>query len=281
MLMRILLHFERCAPSWLRTKLVNGYPFPVYLRRFKVISFVVACSFLVSTPSQAQILIGYNTDGTPMYGPEPQGATGPIATPENPFWMKNPDGTATEAEKNYTFIPNAEENKNREVKSDLTAVAPPGMIQIGYNEDGTPKFGPEPQGASGPIATPENPSWVKNPDGTATEAEKNYTFLPNADERALVAKQAELNKIVSEEISTSKFSRVKNGKNFVIKSLADISAIDPSIKAIAVKKGAKSRSVEVTYNDEGQLVIEASEKLKGYQIQITSGKKILKKISLL
>jgi hypothetical protein len=253
----------------------------VYLRRFKVITFVVACSFLVSTPSQAQILIGYNTDGAPMYGPEPQGATGPIATPENPFWMKNPDGTATEAEKNYTFIPNAEENKNREVKSDLTAVAPPGMIQIGYNEDGTPKFGPEPQGASGPIATPENPAWVKNPDGTATEAEKNYTFLPNADERALVAKQAELNKIVSEEISTSKFSRVKNGKNFVIKSLADISAIDPSIKAIAVKKGAKSRSVEVTYNDEGQLVIEASEKLKGYQIQITSGKKILKKISLL
>ena len=281
MLMRILLHLEKCAPSWLRTKLVNGYPFPVYLRRFKVITCVVACSFLVSAPSQAQILIGYNTDGTPMYGPEPQGATGPIATPENPFWMKNPDGTATEAEKNYTFIPNAEENKNREVKSDLTAVAPPGMIQIGYNEDGTPKFGPEPQGASGPIATPENPAWVKNPDGTATEAEKNYTFLPNADERALVAKQAELNKIVSEEISTSKFSRVKNGKNFVIKSLADISAIDPSIKAIAVKKGAKSRSVEVTYNDEGQLVIEASEKLKGYQIQITSGKKILKKISLL
>jgi len=279
--MRTRQHFERCAPSWLLTKLVNGYPFPVYLRRFKVITFVVACSFLVSAPSQAQILIGYNTDGTPMYGPEPQGATGPIATPENPFWMKNPDGTATEAEKNYTFIPNAEENKNREVKSDLTAVAPPGMIQIGYNEDGTPKFGPEPQGASGPIATPENPAWVKNPDGTATEAEKNYTFLPNADERALVAKQAELNKIVSEEISTSKFSRVKNGKNFVIKSLADISAIDPSIKAIAVKKGAKSRSVEVTYNDEGQLVIEASEKLKGYQIQITSGKKILKKISLL
>jgi hypothetical protein len=281
MFMRIQQHLEKCAPSWLRTKLVNGYPFPVYLRRFKVISFVVACSFLVSTPSQAQILIGYNTDGTPMYGPEPQGATGPIATPENPFWMKNPDGTATEAEKNYTFIPNAEENKNREVKSDLTAVAPPGMIQIGYNEDGTPKFGPEPQGASGPIATPENPAWIKNPDGTATEAEKNYTFLPNADERALVAKQAELNKIVSEEISTSKFSKVKNGKNFVIKSLADISAIDPSIKAIAVKKGAKSRSVEVTYNDEGQLVIEASEKLKGYQIQITSGKKILKKISLL
>ena len=225
--------------------------------------------------------MGYATDGTPIYGPEPQGATGPIATPENPAWIPNPDGTPTQAQKDYTFIPNAEENKNKEAKSELTAVAPPGMIQIGYNEDGTPKFGPESQGATGPIATPENPTWIPNPDGTPTAAELNYTFLPNADERALVANEAELKKIVNEEISTSKFSRIKNGKSFVLKSFADISAIDPSIKAIAVKKGAKSRSVEVTYNDEGQLVIEASEKLKGYQIQITNGKKVLKKISLL
>jgi hypothetical protein len=235
---------------------------------------------LISAPSHAQILIGYNTDGTPMYGPEPQGATGPIATPENPFWMKNPDGTATEAEKNYTFIPNAEENKNREVKSELIAVAPPGMIQTGYNEDGTPKFAPEPPGASGPIATPENPAWIKNPDGTPNEAELNYTFLQNADERARVANEAELKKIVNEEISTSKFSRIKNGKSIVLKSFADISAIDPSIKAIAVKKGAKNKSVTLTYDENGQLVIEASEKLKGYEIRITSGKKVLKKISL-
>jgi hypothetical protein len=250
------------------------------IRRFKLITFIVACSFLISAPSHAQILIGYNTDGTPMYGPEPQGATGPIATPENPFWMKNPDGTATQAEKDYTFIPNAEENKNREVKSDLTAVAPPGMIQSGYNEDGTPKFAPEPPGASGPIATPENPAWIKNPDGTATEAELNYTFLPNADERARVANEAELKKIVNEEISASKFSRAKNSKGYVFKSAIEISVIDPLIKAVAVKKGAKNKSVALTYDENGQLVIEASEKLKGYEIRITSGKKVLKKISL-
>lgn len=216
-----------------------------------------------------------------MYGPEPQGATGPIATPENPAWIPNADGTPTQAEKDYTFIPNAEENKNKEAKSELTTVAPPGMIQIGYNEDGTPKFGPEPQGASGPIATPENPTWVKNPDGTPTAAELNYTFLPNADERALVANAAELKKIISEEISTSKFTKSKKSKNYIFKSSIEISAIDPELRAVAIKKGSKNKSVALTYNDEGQLVIEASEKLKGYQIQITSGKKVLKKISLL
>ena len=251
------------------------------LRRNTLITYFVACSFLLSTPSHAQILIGYNTDGTPIYGPEPQGATGPIATPENPSWIPNPDGTPTQAEKDYTFIPNAEENKTKEAKPDLTAVAPPGMIQIGYNEDGTPKFGPEPQGATGPIATPENPTWVKNPDGTPTAAELDYTFLPNADERALVANEAELKKIVNEEISTSKFSRVKKNRGYVFKSSSDISAIVPAIKAFAVKKGAKSRMLLLSYDDEGQLIIEASDKFKGYQIHITSGKKVLKKISLL
>ena len=154
------------------------------------------------------------------------------------------------------------------------------MIQIGYNEDGTPKFGPEPPGATGPIATPENPAWVKNPDGTPTAAELNYTFLPNADERALVANEAELKKIVSEEISTSKFSRVKNSKGYVFKSSSEISAIDPLIKAIAIKKGAKGKSIALTYDEAGQLVIEASDKLKGYEIRITSGKKVLKKFAL-
>jgi hypothetical protein len=281
MLMHTRQHLEKCVPIWLLAKLDNRYPFRVYLRRLKAAIFIVACSFLLSTPSQAQILIGYNTDGSPMYGPEPQGASGPIATPENPTWIPNPDGTPTQAQKDYTFIPNAEENKNKEAKSELTVVAPPGMIQIGYNEDGTPKFGPEPQGASGPIATPENPNWIKNPDGTATAAELNYTFLPNADERALVANESELKKIINEEISTSKFSRIKKSKSYVFKSSAEISAIDPSIKAVAVKKGSKSKNVSLSYDDEGQLVIEASEKLKGYQIQITSGKKVLKKIALL
>jgi hypothetical protein len=254
------------------------------LRRIKLITSLVACSFLFSAPSYAQILIGYSTDGTPMYGPEPQGAIGPIATPENPAWIPNPDGTPTQAQKDYTFIPNAEENKNKEAKSELTAVAPAGMIHIGFNEDGTPKFGPEPQGASGPIATPENPAWIKNPDGTPTDAELNYTFIPNAEESAKAAKaanMAELKKKISEEISTSKFTKSKKSKSYIFKSSIEISAIDPEIKAVAIKKGSKNKSIALTYNDEGQLVIEASEKLKGYQIQITSGKKILKKISLL
>jgi len=249
-------------------------------RKRLVVIAALAIISLSSAPSHAQIFMGYATDGTPIYGPEPQGATGPIATPENPAWIPNPDGTPTQAQKDYTFIPNAEENKNKDAKSELTAVAPPGMIQIGYNEDGTPKFAPEPPGASGPIATPENPAWVKNPDGTPTAAELNYTFLPNADERALVANEAELKKIVNEEISTSKFSRVKNSKGYVFKSSSEISAIDPLIKAIAIKKGAKSKSIALTYDEAGQLVIEASDKLKGYEIRITSGKKVLKKISL-
>ena len=238
--------------------------------------------FSIPTASYAQILIGYNTDGTPMYGPAPQGATGPIATPENPFWMKNPDGTPTEAEKNYTFIPNAEEKARNNVgaESELNEPAPPGMIHIGYNTDGTPKFAAAPQGATGPIATPENPFWIKNPDGTQTAAEKNYVFLPNADERAKSASLLELKKIVENEISTSKFVKVKRSGGFVLTSTLEVSAASSVIKALAIKKGANSQSISLSFNEDGQRIIKASDKLKGYQVQVTSEGKVLKKITL-
>jgi hypothetical protein len=225
--------------------------------------------------------MGFNTDGTPIYGPEPQvptGSTGPIATPENPAWIPNPDGTPTQAQRDYTFIPNAEENAKKPPV--ITSTAPPGMIQKGFNPDGTPIYGPEPQGATSPIATPENPTWIKNPDGTPTAAELGYTFLPNADERARTANQEELQNIVEKEITTSKFTKVKKNSTYTLTSDVEISAASPSIRVIAVKKGSASKKISFTYSEDGQLVLKASQKLKGYQLQIISDEKILKKLTL-
>jgi hypothetical protein len=251
-------------------------------KKQRILLCALLLTFSIPNPSYANTFMGYNTDGTPIYGPAPQGATGPIATPENPGWIKNPDGTPTEAEKNYTFLPNAEEKakNNLEAESDLNEPAPPGMIQIGYNTDGTPKFGLAPQGATGPIATPENPFWIKNPDGTQTAAEKNYVFLPNADEKAKSASLVELKKIVEKEISTSKFVKVKRSGNFVLTSSLELSAASSVIKSRAIKKGAKSQNISLSFNNDGQLVIKASDKLKGYQVQVTSEGKVLKKITL-
>ena len=257
-----------------------------------------------STPSYADIFMGFNTDGTPIYGPEPQGATGPIATPENPTWIKNPDGSPTQAELDYTFIPNAEE------RAKLPPPPPPpaGMITQGFNTDGTPIYGPEPQGATGPIATPENPTWIKNPDGSPTQAELDYTFIPNAEEKARIANLnpdktptalelgytflpnadesvrgatlEEIQSIVENEITTSKFKKVKKGSTFTLTSNVEISAVNPSLRAIAVKKGSASKKISFTYSEDGQLVLKASQKLKGYQLQLISDDRILKKITL-
>ncbi|CAN2180617.1 hypothetical protein MCETARE7_00278 [Candidatus Nanopelagicaceae bacterium] len=229
-----------------------------------------------STPSYADIFMGFNTDGTPIYGPEPQGATGPIATPENPTWIKNPDGSPTQAELDYTFIPNAEER----AKLPPPPPPPPGMITQGFNTDGTPIYGPEPQGATGPIATPENPAWIKNPDGSPTQAELDYTFIPNAEERAQTANAEQIQSIVENEITTSKFTKVKKGSTYTLTSNVEISAVSPTIRVIAVKKGSANKKVSFTYSEDGQLVLKASQKLKGYQLQIISDEKILKKITL-
>ena len=248
----------------------------------KTVIVLVSVLATFSPSSSADIIIGFNPDGSTKYAPEPPGASGPIATPENPFWIKNPDGSATEAEKNYTFIPGAENPENKVANKDpfFGSTAPEGMIQIGYNIDGTPKFAPEPPGASGPIATPENPGWIRNPDGTMTAAEKGYTFLPNADEAAKNASVAELKTLIENEISSSTFKKVKKSNKFTLTSSVEMSATGSIIKAVAVKNGANNRNISLFYTDDGQLVLQASDKLKGYQVQILSDGKVLKKIKL-
>jgi len=154
------------------------------------------------------------------------------------------------------------------------------MIQIGFYIDGSPKFGIAPQSSTQPIATPENPFWIKNSDGTQSAAEKSYVYLPNADERAKNVSLLELKEIISGEISTSKFSKVKKSGLYIITSSEDISAASSAIKANASKKGSKSQSIPLTFNSDGQIVIKVSEKLKGFQIQIVNDGKVLKKLTL-
>jgi hypothetical protein len=250
--------------------------------RKKTLLVATTALLLVFFPNHFAYSCGFNMDGTPKQCSEPPGASGPIATPENPSWISNPDGTKTEAEKNYTFLPNAEERakNNTGAESDLNAAAPAGMMQVGFNPDGSPKFGSAPQGATGPIATPENPFWIKNPDGTQTAAEKSYIFLPNAEERAKNASFSELKTIIEEEISKTKFNKVKKAGSFVLTSTIEMSAASPLIKVIATKKGAKRQNIPFAYSEDGELVIKASGKLKGYQVQILSETEVLKKITL-
>jgi hypothetical protein len=251
-------------------------------RKHKIFALALSITLFAVNPSFADILIGFNADGSPKYGPDPQGASGPIATPENPGWAKNPDGTLSDAQKNYTYLPNAEDKAKSDTQtaSSLNSSSPDGMIQIGFNMDGSPKFGIAPQSSTQPIATPENPFWIKNSDGTQSAAEKSYVYLPNADERAKNASLLELKEIISGEIATSKFTKVKKSGLYIITSSEDISAASSTIKAIALKKGAKSQSIPLAYNSDGQIVIKASDKLKGFQIQILNDGKVLNKITL-
>ena len=92
--------------------------------RKKIVFVLFVLLFLSPLPSHSNIILGYNTDGSPIYGAEPPGASGPIATPENPAWIPNPDGTPTQAQLDYTFIPNAEENAK--LPPSVTSTAPPG-----------------------------------------------------------------------------------------------------------------------------------------------------------
>jgi hypothetical protein len=90
----------------------------------------------------------------------------------------------------------------------------------------------------------------------------------------------ELNVIIEEEISTTKFKKVKKSGSYTLTGSIEMSAASSVVKAIATKKGSKSKNITLAYNEDGQLIIKASDKLKGYQVQIKSGDKVLNKITL-
>lgn len=248
----------------------------------KVLVGALLLSLFATPPSLAEVICGYNTDGSPKYCLAPQGPTGPIATPENPSWVPNSDGTYPATKDSYTFLPDAEAiARNATIdESDLNSKAPPGQIQIGFNVDGSAKFGPAPQGPTGPIATPENPNWIPNPDGTYAATSEFYVFLPNADEEIMDYSLTEIKSLVSNEISSSQFKRSKKAKTFIFMSTTEMSVSSPFLKVIAKKKGAKNKEIPVSYNEEGQLVIKVSDKYKSYQLQIIDSDKVLKKISM-
>ena len=58
-----------------------------------------------------------------------------------------------------------------------------------------------------------------------------------------------------------KFKKVKKSGSYTLTGSIEMSAASSVVKAIATKKGAKSKNITRAYNEEGQLIIKASDKL--------------------
>jgi len=90
----------------------------------------------------------------------------------------------------------------------------------------------------------------------------------------------QLKTLVDSEILIAKITAVKQSTGYQLYSPSVFSAVDKSLTVIATKSGSKSKSLKLTVDAGGELFVPTTSNLAGYKIQIKSGSKVLKNITV-
>jgi hypothetical protein len=95
-----------------------------------------------------------------------------------------------------------------------------------------------------------------------------------------VIKDANLKKQVDAALKTADIDPVKTATGYQLATADDLPAIDATLKVVAVKKGAKARTLKLTVDQTGELFVPTTSDLTGYSIQIQRGSKVLKSVTV-
>jgi hypothetical protein len=89
-----------------------------------------------------------------------------------------------------------------------------------------------------------------------------------------------LRKQVDADLATADITTIKTTKGYQLATDDQLAAVDSTLKIMAVKKGAKSRSLRLTVDNQGELFVATTTNLAGYSIQIQRGSKVLKRVKV-
>ena len=93
-----------------------------------------------------------------------------------------------------------------------------------------------------------------------------------------VIKDANLKKQVDAALKTAEIDPVKTSTGYQLATEDALPAIDATLKVVAVKKGAKAKTLKLTVDQTGELFVPTTADLSGYEIQIKRGSKVLAKV---
>ena len=77
-----------------------------------------------------------------------------------------------------------------------------------------------------------------------------------------------LRKQVDADLAAADITTIKTTKGYQLATGDQLAAVDSTLKIMAVKKGAKSRSLRLTVDNQGELFVATTANLAGYSIQI-------------
>ena len=116
--------------------------------------------------------------------------------------------------------------------------------------------------------------------GVITDVTGEKVDLSTGIQLPSVIKDAALKKQVDADFKAADITPVKTTKGYQLATDDQLSAVDAALKIVAVKKGAKPKSLKLTVDSVGELFVPTTTDLSGYSIQIQRGSKVLKSIKL-
>ena len=119
---------------------------------------------------------------------------------------------------------------------------------------------------------------IKN--GIITDTTGERVSLNTGIQLPSVIKDPALKKQVDIDITAADITPIKTTKGYQLSTDDQLSAVDSTLKVIAVKKGAKKKAFSLAVDNQGELFITTNSNLSGYKIKIKRGKELLKTISV-
>ena len=197
----------------------------------------------------------------------------------------NPDGSVYGGEP-VLRIPGATDAAPFGFKQDGTPVPPPL-----FNPDGTPFV----LGVS-PIPVPKKiigapfgydalgtpvPAPLWNPDGSPyVHGVSELPDVPANLRKPIALTDPIAREIVNQEFAAAEIAAKKTRKGYLLDTEDQISYVDKTLKVVASKRGAKPRTLTLSVDENGDLFVPTTSNLKGFQLQIKRGAKVIKAILL-
>jgi len=264
-------------------------------------------TYRFSDGTTMDIPAGQDINGNFIAVPPPIGATlvgESTNAPTPPPLRVNMDGSRIEADGSYTppplFNPDGTVYGGAPVLRipGSTTAAPFGFKQDGtpvppplFNPDGTPfvlgvsKI-PVPKPIIGApfgydsLGTPV-PAPLWNPDGTPyVHGVSKLPDVPASLRRPIELTDPIAREIVNQEFAAAEITAKKLKKGYLLVTDDQISYVDKTLKIVATKKGAKPKTLTLSVDAEGELFVPTTASLKGFQLQIKRGSKLIKAIKL-
>jgi hypothetical protein len=123
------------------------------------------------------------------------------------------------------------------------------------------------------------PLW--NPDGTPyVHGVSELPDVPASLRRPIELTDPIAREIVNQEFAAAEITAKKLKKGYLLVTDDQISYVDKTLKIVATKKGAKPKTLTLSVDAEGELFVPTTASLKGFQLQIKRGSKLIKAIKL-